>query len=449
MSTTNDRLEGLWDVLSVKRDRRAYTRSNSAGLTFVELGDANGGIALNCSEGGLAITAAQVLGCDNFPSIRFQLPTSDVWIEVSGQVAWMDASKKGAGIKFIDLEESDRQKIREWIGSKDSAIDQIQEDSEDSEIEIGFSGSRGTSPRKDRVMEVLSESDHSKFASMFPSEKSFTFAPKRERLAQDPSEAVMPFACDMQLNRNLPKDPNLASGQLSAPATSNESLIRLSAEEHGSSALQISTCQSPSASALDEIIAGGELPVEAVTTAESLFAKLSAAPQELPRLFPMRVRQRRWKRYHFSAVDKVKSAFSTIASRTEFRVAHLLRSIVAVYKSLFRQSSLWRTKNWNIKVSFEWSDYVTSCLQWLRAPCNSRQVRQALPKRVRPAPYNDSTLRVLASQVSQEPNPQPRHRQLRNLEQSVRFTTSILLWLRQPTRSMRHWPEKRRRTSPS
>ncbi len=456
MSTSNDDFEGLWDVLSVKRDRRAYARSNSAGLTYVELGDTNGGIAWNCSEGGMAITTAEILMCDNFPNIRFQLPTSNVWIEASAQVAWIDASKKSAGIKFIDLEDSDRQKIREWIASEDSAIDQIQGDSKDGEIDMDFSGSYGASLIKDQIAEVLSESDEAKFASMFPSEKSLTNAPKRECLAQDPSAAVMPFTFDTQFDPNSPNDPNPASGQLSASEALNESLTRWSAEEHGFSASEIShtaigfqspTSQSPSAPALDEITTRGELPVEACTTAESLFTKLSTVLQEFHRRFPVRVLQRRWKRHHFSAVDKVKSAFSTIASRTQFRPTRLLTRTLVVCQSLIQRSSFWRSKNWNVKVPFEWRDYMTSCLQWLRAPRNSRQIRQALPKPVRPEPHNESPARVLTSQAAETTNLQARKRQLRTLQQSVGFTTSILHWLRQPTRTMRHRPKNRSGTT--
>ena len=452
MSTTYDQFEGLWDVLSVKRDRRAYTRSDSAGLTYVELGDANGGIVLNCSEGGMAVTAAEMLTCDDFPSIRFQLPTSNVWIEASGQVAWMDASKKGAGIKFIHLEDSDREKIREWIASKASAIARMQED----EVDMEFSVSRAASPKKDRIAEVLSKSDEASFASTFPSEKSLTNTPKSEWPAQDLPAVVMPFACETQLNRNLPNNPNLASGQLSAPVALNESLTPLSAEEHGSRASQIShtaiglpfpSSQSPSASGLDETITRRELPVKAGATAESLFAKLSAVSQELSRLFPVRVRQRRWKRHYFSAFDKVKSAFSTIASRTQFRLARLRTSTLAIYQSLIRLSSLWRAKNWNVKVPFEWRDYMTSCLQWLRAPRNSRQVRQAPPKPVRPEPHNDSSMRVLTAQAAERTNLQARKRQLRDLAQSMRFTTSILHWLRQPLRTLPHRTKKRGRTT--
>jgi PilZ domain len=431
MSTSNDYFECLWDVLSVKRDRRAHTRSNSTGLTYVELGDANGGIAWNCSEGGMAITTAEILTCDNFPNIRFQLPTSNVWIEASARVAWINASKKGAGIKFIDLEDSDRQKIREWIASKDSATERIQKDSEDGEIDMEFSGSCGASLIKDRIAEVLSESDEAKFAGMFPSEKSLTNAPKSEWLAQDSSAAVMPFTFDTQFDPNPPNDPNPASGQLSVSQALNESPTRLSAEEHGFSASQIS-----------HAAAGFPLPTwqSRSTSAEPLLTELSAVPQNLP-LLPVCGRQRRWKRHHLSPIDKVKSGFSVIASRTPFHLTRLRTSTLVIYQSLIRHSSLWRTKSWNVKVPFEWSGYVSSCLQWLRARTNVKQVRHA-PQPVRPALPNDSSVRLLPSQALQRPNPQTP-----DLQRSVDFITSILHWLRQPMRTMRHRPNKRRRTS--
>jgi PilZ domain/Gram-negative bacterial TonB protein C-terminal len=188
MSSTRGHYEGLFDALPVRPDRRAYTRSNSALLTYVELGDGNGGIALNVSEAGLAITAAELLMSDHFPSIRFQLPTSDVWIEASGQVAWVSASKKGAGIQFVDLADNEREKIREWIAAKDFALSQIQGTSETiRERDMEFLGIRSASkhPMKDRKLEVLSEADEAKFARMFPSEKSLANVHERERPTAD------------------------------------------------------------------------------------------------------------------------------------------------------------------------------------------------------------------------------------------------------------------------
>ncbi len=190
MSDTRSHFEGLFGALPQRPDRRAYRRSNSALLTYVELGDGNGGVALNVSEGGLAITAAGLLTSDYFPSVRFQLPKSDVWIETSGQVAWTSDSKKGAGIQFVDVADSDREKIRDWIATKDSSNGPGQGTSETVRgRDIEFLGIRSASklPLK---LEVLSEADEAKFAGMFPSEKTLTNAHESEKPTPDTEPQV-------------------------------------------------------------------------------------------------------------------------------------------------------------------------------------------------------------------------------------------------------------------
>ncbi len=180
--------QGHFESLSEKPDRRAHARSHSPGLAYVEMGEENGGIALNISEGGLAVTVAETLMSDYFPSIRFQLPKSDGWIEASGQVAWVSASKKGAGIQFADLTDGDREKIREWVATKDSAGGEIKGTSEIvDERDKDFLGIRGASKLAKRIrkLEVLDEADEAKFAVMFPSEESLTNARERGRLAPD------------------------------------------------------------------------------------------------------------------------------------------------------------------------------------------------------------------------------------------------------------------------
>ena len=191
MSDTRSHFEDLFGALPERPDRRAYDRSSSALLTYVELGDGNGGIALNVSEGGLAITAAGLLTSDYFPSVRFQLPKSDVWIETSGQVAWTSDSKKGAGIQFVDVADSDREKIREWIATKDFANGPVRGTSEPIRgRDIEFLGIRSASklPMK---LEALSEADEAKFAGMFPSEKTLSNAHHEpEGLARDTEPRV-------------------------------------------------------------------------------------------------------------------------------------------------------------------------------------------------------------------------------------------------------------------
>jgi hypothetical protein len=100
-------------------DRRRHPRTITA-LNYVTLGDSNGGIILNISEGGLALTAAEVLVGEYLPLVRFQLAVDAKWIETSGQIVWLTESKKGAGIQFVDLADADRNQITQWISSRGS-----------------------------------------------------------------------------------------------------------------------------------------------------------------------------------------------------------------------------------------------------------------------------------------------------------------------------------------
>ncbi len=96
-------------------DRRAHTRQAVRSLAYVELGDGNGGIALNVSEGGLAVQAVMSLGGDDLPAIRIQLAHSRKQIQAKGHVAWTGDLRKLAGVKFVDLSDETRAQIREWV----------------------------------------------------------------------------------------------------------------------------------------------------------------------------------------------------------------------------------------------------------------------------------------------------------------------------------------------
>jgi hypothetical protein len=169
MWSTRSHFEGVFDALPVRPDRRAHLRSQAHRLAYVQMDEENGGVALNISEGGLAVTAAEALTSDHYPTIRIQLPRSDLWIETRGQIAWVSDSKKEAGIHFIDLSDANRQKIREWIKSK-PATDEIRGANE----HIYEKNHTSKLPIRDRKLEVLSEADEAKFAEMFPSEKSLS-----------------------------------------------------------------------------------------------------------------------------------------------------------------------------------------------------------------------------------------------------------------------------------
>jgi TonB family protein len=93
---------------------RAHVRRKVWPVAYVELGQENGGILLNLSEGGLAVRSALMLGPREFAGLRFQVPTAQGWLTASGRVVWLDDSKKVAGIQFTELPEGARREIRNW-----------------------------------------------------------------------------------------------------------------------------------------------------------------------------------------------------------------------------------------------------------------------------------------------------------------------------------------------
>jgi len=86
-------------------------------IAYVELGQENGGILLNLSEGGLAVRSALPLASRLFTGIRFQAPGSQAWLTASGRIVWLSDSKKEGGIQFTELRGEARQQIQKWASA--------------------------------------------------------------------------------------------------------------------------------------------------------------------------------------------------------------------------------------------------------------------------------------------------------------------------------------------
>lgn len=86
-------------------------------IAYVELGQENGGILLNLSEGGLAVRSALPLSAREFTGIRFQAPASQAWLTASGRIVWLSDSKKEGGIQFTELPGDARQQIQKWASA--------------------------------------------------------------------------------------------------------------------------------------------------------------------------------------------------------------------------------------------------------------------------------------------------------------------------------------------
>ncbi len=87
-------------------------------IAYVELGQENGGILLNLSEGGLAVRSALPLASRVFTGIRFQAPASQAWLTASGRIVWLSDSKKEGGIQFTELPGEARQQINNWASAQ-------------------------------------------------------------------------------------------------------------------------------------------------------------------------------------------------------------------------------------------------------------------------------------------------------------------------------------------
>ena len=103
-------------------DRRIHARHRLRSLAYVELGENNGGIVINISEGGFAVRAAEAITEDRLPSVRFQMQNSEKQLVASGEIAWASDSRKESGMRFVDLPEEALAEIKVWISQEDSPL---------------------------------------------------------------------------------------------------------------------------------------------------------------------------------------------------------------------------------------------------------------------------------------------------------------------------------------
>jgi TonB family protein len=96
-------------------ERRFRSRWKPVSLVYVELDGTNGGVVLNISDTGLALHAAQTVLQDSISKLRFKLPPSRQEIVACGRIAWKGDEQKKLGIRFLDLPESARFAIQQWI----------------------------------------------------------------------------------------------------------------------------------------------------------------------------------------------------------------------------------------------------------------------------------------------------------------------------------------------
>src|SRR5712671_3678395 len=100
-------------------ERRVHPRQQIRPIRYIDWGRDEGGLLLNISEGGLAVITAMTLAEKNLPSIRIEFTGPTEQIEVSGQIAWINNSRREAGIRFVNPTESARQIIARRISQEE------------------------------------------------------------------------------------------------------------------------------------------------------------------------------------------------------------------------------------------------------------------------------------------------------------------------------------------
>jgi DNA-binding response OmpR family regulator len=70
--------------------------------------------ATNLSEGGMAIRVQGKLPKDSQLQFRFTLPTTNISLELKGQVAWADEAGD-VGIRFIEVPQSSQYQLDKWL----------------------------------------------------------------------------------------------------------------------------------------------------------------------------------------------------------------------------------------------------------------------------------------------------------------------------------------------
>lgn len=95
-------------------ERRCIPRRRLGGISYFEFEAGSGGIVLDASEKGLAFQAADAVEHLGFRRILIS-PHPGERIELNADVVWMDASKKGGGLRFIDPGADSCNRIRDWL----------------------------------------------------------------------------------------------------------------------------------------------------------------------------------------------------------------------------------------------------------------------------------------------------------------------------------------------
>ena len=99
---------------SPARQARAQHRHELRTLSYVTLDQANGGIVRNLSDRGIGVQVVAAVRPRQQLRVRFELRYPRLQVETRAEVVWATFSGQ-CGIRFLDMPESMRRQINQWI----------------------------------------------------------------------------------------------------------------------------------------------------------------------------------------------------------------------------------------------------------------------------------------------------------------------------------------------
>jgi TonB family protein len=102
---------------ALETERRVHARRRIEGLAYVDLGPDNGAILIDLGEGGLSFHSVAPVTLDQAVLLKFKLPGSTGFIESYAEVAWLNETGKGGGLRFVELRSELREQIGAWAGT--------------------------------------------------------------------------------------------------------------------------------------------------------------------------------------------------------------------------------------------------------------------------------------------------------------------------------------------
>lgn len=98
-------------------DRRQYQRVIPELPLLVRCDESQCRLLFDLSEEGLAINDLGYEGSAQFIPLVFDLPDGHGHIQTKAEIAWSNEYEKRTGLRFVDLADTSRQQLRQWISA--------------------------------------------------------------------------------------------------------------------------------------------------------------------------------------------------------------------------------------------------------------------------------------------------------------------------------------------